>query len=241
MSVYKAMLIVQGRITGAKRDAKNTHFKNNYATLESVWNTIRPPLQDAGLVVIQKPGRVNDGLLSITTLIVHAESGEELENIMEIPVTKSDAQGLGSALTYGCRYSLMALFGLPPTDDDGEAARTAHDGEAARKKDPAIPQNWSAGYLEWHAENARHVPPEYVRAVNNHWPSIQCIKDAIAIGDLPTGAEAWSELTHEEKTAIWRAPTEGGCFTINERRVLKGTEFREAHPSHIEEITMGNK
>jgi len=33
-----------------------------------------------------------------------------------------DAQGYGSALSYARRYSLMAITGLAPVDDDGNAA-----------------------------------------------------------------------------------------------------------------------
>src|SRR5205823_2230731 len=36
--------------------------------------------------------------------------------------TKDDPQGLGSALTYGRRYSLAAITGVHQTDDDGNAA-----------------------------------------------------------------------------------------------------------------------
>jgi hypothetical protein len=39
-----------------------------------------------------------------------------------VPASKQDAQGFGSALTYCRRYSLMAAFGVPAEDDDGNAA-----------------------------------------------------------------------------------------------------------------------
>jgi hypothetical protein len=41
---------------------------------------------------------------------------------LHIPASKQDAQGYGSALTYARRYSLMAAFGVPAEDDDGNAA-----------------------------------------------------------------------------------------------------------------------
>ena len=40
-----------------------------------------------------------------------------------MPIAKLDPQGVGSATTYGLRYSLMASLGLPPLDDDAEATR----------------------------------------------------------------------------------------------------------------------
>jgi len=120
--LFKALLKVQGAVRGVKRDAKNPHFKNNYATLEAVTDTIRPHMQEAGLVWLQAPGSIRDGAIQVTTIIVHAESGERHEFTMEMPLAKKDPQGAGSALTYACRYSLMAALGLPPTDDDAETA-----------------------------------------------------------------------------------------------------------------------
>mgnify|MGYP002132282933 FL=1 len=41
---------------------------------------------------------------------------------MSVPVTKPDAQGAGSALTYMRRYALAAVVGVVQADDDGNAA-----------------------------------------------------------------------------------------------------------------------
>jgi hypothetical protein len=41
---------------------------------------------------------------------------------MSVPVTKADAQGAGSALTYMRRYALAAVVGVVQADDDGNAA-----------------------------------------------------------------------------------------------------------------------
>lgn len=121
-AIMPAILAFQGETEGVKRDAANPHFKSRYASLEAVIDYARPVLQRHGLVFIQAPGRIIDGALEVTTRIVHAESGEWQESTMHIPLGKKDPQGAGSALTYAQRYSLMAALGLPPTDDDGEAA-----------------------------------------------------------------------------------------------------------------------
>ena len=41
---------------------------------------------------------------------------------MSLPVSKPDAQGSGSALTYMRRYALAAVVGVYQADDDGNAA-----------------------------------------------------------------------------------------------------------------------
>jgi len=43
--------------------------------------------------------------------------------------------------------------------------------------------------------------------------------------DLSTAIEAWNELDTEAKTALWLAPTKGGCFTTVERAVMKSDRW----------------
>jgi len=43
--------------------------------------------------------------------------------------------------------------------------------------------------------------------------------------DLSTAIEAWNELDTETKTALWLAPTKGGCFTTVERAVMKSDRW----------------
>jgi hypothetical protein len=54
-------------------------------------------------------------------MLLH-KSGEYLEEVWSVPVSKQDAQGYGSALTYARRYMLQAIVGLAPIDDDAEAS-----------------------------------------------------------------------------------------------------------------------
>jgi hypothetical protein len=115
------LLLVQGEIAGIKRDSTNPHFKNRYASLEAVIETTKPAMQKAKMVFTQAPGVIVDGAVEVTTMLIH-ESGEWLRSTLHVPLAKTDPQGVGSAITYGCRYALMATLGLPPIDDDAEAA-----------------------------------------------------------------------------------------------------------------------
>jgi len=117
-----ALLSFQGAVDGVKRDSDNPFFKSKYADLEQVVDTARPHLQDAGIVFLQSPGLIRDGNLEMTTMLIHAATGEWIQGTGEIPLGKKDPQGAGSAQTYAQRYHLMAMLGLPPTDDDGEGA-----------------------------------------------------------------------------------------------------------------------
>jgi len=129
-----ALVTAQGMMAGAKRDAKNPHFKSSYATLETVIETAKPALQSVGVAFMQAPGQLIEGALEVTTMLLHAESGQWVRSTLHVPLPKRDPQGVGSAITYACRYSLMAMLGLPPTDDDGHAAvnSTAPQPDTAR-------------------------------------------------------------------------------------------------------------
>ena len=41
-------------------------------------------------------------------------------------------------------------------------------------------------------------------------------------------AEAWNEISNEDKEALWMAPSKGGVFTTAERAALKSDEFNAA-------------
>ena len=116
-----ALSIVQGKLTHAIKDSNNPFFKSKYADLESVWDACRSLLSENGLAVMQFPGEYYDGTMHLTTILTH-KSGEWIGQDMSVPVTKPDAQGAGSALTYMRRYALAAVVGVVQADDDGNAA-----------------------------------------------------------------------------------------------------------------------
>jgi hypothetical protein len=120
-NIHDALFKLQGLLRGVKKDSKNPHFKNSYASLEQVTDTIRPHMQSLGLYWMQMPGKIVDGSIEVTTRICHL-TGQSVEFTMEMPLAKRDPQGAGSSMTYAMRYSLMAALGLPPTDDDAETA-----------------------------------------------------------------------------------------------------------------------
>ena len=118
-----ALATVQGKMSHAVKDSANPFFKSKYADLESVWDACRSLLSENGLAVMQFPGLYSelDKSMSLTTVIGH-KSGEWISQEMSVPVTKADAQGAGSALTYMRRYALAAVVGVVQADDDGNAA-----------------------------------------------------------------------------------------------------------------------
>jgi len=121
-SIIPALIKAQQAIgSRVQKDAKNPHFKSEYATLEQVLSKVMDHLAEHGLFLSQEVREASGGV-SVATHIVHS-SGESIEyDPIYCPAPKLDAQGYGSAITYARRYALMAIFSLAPADDDGNAA-----------------------------------------------------------------------------------------------------------------------
>ena len=126
----------QAEIGKASKDSTNPHFKSKYADLESVWDTAREPMTKHGLAVLQTFTETGGDSVNIVTVLTHT-SGQFISGILTIPLVKRDAQGVGSAITYGRRYSLAAILGIVQTDDDGnEAVKPAPKPKSAVAKSP---------------------------------------------------------------------------------------------------------
>ena len=124
-----ALAKAQSQIVGATKDSKNPFFKSSYADLASVMDACRGPLSSNGLSYTQLPGNRGDEV-TVTTILMHT-SGQWVRSTVGVVPAKTDAQGLGSVITYLRRYSLSGIAGIAQIDDDGNAAQ--HDKPAAKK------------------------------------------------------------------------------------------------------------
>ena len=120
-----ALAKAQGQMKGAVKDSANPFFKSKYADLASVVEAIRAAFSANGLSYIQTVEPSEKDEVRVETTLLHS-SGEWIScGVLSLPVSKVDAQGYGSALTYARRYSLSAAVGVAPEDDDGNAASAA--------------------------------------------------------------------------------------------------------------------
>ena len=118
--IATALAKAQAKVKGAAKDSLNPHFRSKYADLASVWDACRDALTSNGLSVVQFPGYA-DGVATLDTILLHS-SGQWIQGTAGAPLSKQDAQGVGSALTYLRRYALAAVASVSPEDDDGNAA-----------------------------------------------------------------------------------------------------------------------
>ena len=119
-ALAKAIALSQLHVENAMKSSTNPHFKSKYADLAEILNTVRPVFSANGIAIVQTP-TFESGVASVETMLCH-ESGEFISSVCSSPVSKQDAQGIGSAITYLRRYSLAAMCGVAQEDDDGNGA-----------------------------------------------------------------------------------------------------------------------
>jgi hypothetical protein len=136
----EALLKAQTAIQGVTKDRTGkivtktgSSYEYKYSDLASVIEAVKPALNANGIIFLQCPGGDSAGV-AVTTRLLHS-SGEWLETTVYLPVSQGTAQAYGSAITYGKRYGLQSLVGLPSEDDDGSEASKERKKEAAELAD----------------------------------------------------------------------------------------------------------
>lgn len=126
-----ALAKAQAVMDGAKKGSKNEHFRSKYADLSSVIDAVKEPLSSNGIAFVQMPSA--DGpVVHVTTVLIH-ESGEHIQSTMSATAKDPGPQAVGSTLTYLRRYSLMAMVGIAPEDDDG------NEGQGSKPETKTLP------------------------------------------------------------------------------------------------------
>ena len=133
--IATALAKAQANMGKALKQANNPHFRSKYADLGNVMDACLPALNEAGIALIQPTGEDEHGRY-VETILIHGESGESLTCRVPLIVSKNDMQGYGSAVTYARRYGLMAMAGIAPEDDDGNAAAKAPPKQEQRQQKP---------------------------------------------------------------------------------------------------------
>lgn len=123
MTIYEKIAKLQDELQSVKKDAKNPHFKNTYATYEQVLSSVYPTMRKLKLMSYHsfRPSEHDNHICVITRLRDLEKSDESITSELDIPMVKADPQAAGSTITYAKRYSLLAILGLGTEDDDAEA------------------------------------------------------------------------------------------------------------------------
>lgn len=191
VSIFKALAAAQQQMGPALKESTNPAFRSKYADLANVMAACLPALNANGIAVFQPPVEI-DGARYVKTILAH-ESGEMIECAVPLIVGKNDMQGYGSAVTYARRYGLMAMAGIAPDDDDGNAVAQAAPVVEDRRPARQDPSKQEAHKMERNPQAIRDWLLDYIKRANK-------AADLDALNtDGSKSATAWQWLEDEHK------------------------------------------
>lgn len=132
-----ALALAQAEMKNARLNKQNPHFKSRYADLSEIRDTVTPSLSKNGLAITQGLDTTDDGKLLVVTRMLH-KSGQWIES--RFPISHDKPQAMGSAITYGRRYTLSAICNIAADeDDDAEVAQSRPSYQGTQKPVAAPP------------------------------------------------------------------------------------------------------
>ncbi len=140
----KALAKAQSVFVPAAKTRENTFLKSRYVTLDSIIETTRKPLSEAGLSFVQMLDADGESLPVLTTMLMHA-SGQWLSSSVTVRAVSgkgtNDLQKLGGAITYMRRYALAAMLGVSSDEDtDGQGAKKPPQRQTQQAPRPQAPK-----------------------------------------------------------------------------------------------------
>ena len=244
-NIYQRLNWVRSKVSYVKKDASVQGQGYKAVSHDAVTAMARPFLVQAGILVfpdqnwskMQKTGTSTKNgvpfwryraryVVSFAAATTIREKAINADGVISAPLmvkritVESHAidqgdKAPGKALSYAVKYALLKVLSLETGEDD----------ESRQEQQSNI---------ELEAERLAYQKSRLIEAINEHMDTITAVKDGIREGNLSTAAEAWFELSNDEKRSIWAAPSKGGPFTTEERKVIKSTEFREAHYGKVD-------
>jgi ERF superfamily len=116
---------IKKTLTARIQTRQGPGFSYRYAPLDEILSTIQPVLGPLGLSVSWRSPRIEPDRVVISCRVAHALGHVEDSGEVAMPIVTADPgigatppQRVGIALTYARRYSLLAIIGLAPEDDD---------------------------------------------------------------------------------------------------------------------------
>lgn len=199
----RAMVAAQKEMPMVVAKAMNTQTGSLYAKYEHLLQQIKPVYTKHGFSLsFGEAPCSNSDMITVTCEVMH-EGGHTKSFSSTLPidscgikgtVNKTGIHATASAYSYAKRYLATMIFNLAIAD---------HDDDAVKAGGITIEQ-----LLEFNA------------CLRDNIFTISAVKEAISNGDFDSASESWHELSIDEKRTLFRAPTKGGIFTTEERKIM---------------------
>lgn len=225
MKVYSAINAVTADLVkeGITKDRKNVQQGYSFRGIDDVYNALAPLLSRHGLCVLpriltrQCEERVTQkgGVLFYVTVeaefdFVAAEDGSKHVVRTFGEAMDSGDKATNKAMSAAYKYAAFQAFAIP-TEGDNDADGQTH--QLATEEDRRV-----AAFKEAYSRLSE---------------SVEYIQDRLKVGDYKPAAEEWYGFVQQDQMALYLAPSKGGCFTTEERRLMK-EQFGQFSPNKKE-------
>lgn len=120
-----AFLLAKQEFDLTGKSGKNQQF-GKYAKIEDIYRAVETALGKNN-IIIWHFARPTEGVEYLYTRLIHAPTGQFIEDMRMLESEKPGNQAKGGANTYMKKYALLSLCAIATEDDDGEAERTYID------------------------------------------------------------------------------------------------------------------
>ena len=229
LNIYQRINEVRKKIDYLKKEKKVQNYV--VVTHDQVTAAVRDYLIEFGVLVV--PCEVSSVMVDTRTMTTNGVPIMRFEGMYNINFVNIDTpeevvtvsvtahaldygdKAPGKGLSYATKMAMLKLFSI----------ETGEEEEKREAQKPVAEKIDLKSTMELGAAIERHKDP------------IDPIKTRIMTGDLSSAAEAWFEMSKEEMSSIWVAPTKGGPFTKDEREIMKSQPFRDAYYGEAVEQT----
>jgi hypothetical protein len=217
----------------ARIQTARASFSYRYAPLDEVLSVVQPILTPLGLSISWRSPRIDPERVIVICRIAHTLGHVEDSGEVSMPVVLSDPsvgatppQRVGIALTYARRYSLLAVLGLAPEDDDDANSASENRDVGRSSRAPASSfksQDSVESLLEEEAalatdrknmqnliENEAPILSGPAKPIPERRPRFEFWRTTLANTNSPKGFEAackrvrevWAQFTVDEQTVL---------------------------------------
>ena len=115
-SIDQKLFELQNEIGKITKDKSNPFYNSKYFDISGLISVLKPLLEKHKLL-LKQPILEN----KVYTIIKDVETGEEEKSYLDL--SETNAQKIGSEITFYRRYTLKALLAIEEEDDDGNGAK----------------------------------------------------------------------------------------------------------------------
>ena len=110
-NIASALLKAQQSIDPIHKGKKGYGY--TYADLPAVLNAVLDVLNENGIVVVQSPEKTDKNAACIVTRLIHADSGEEISSVIEVPFELKNfmfhLHNVSQDKNHGCKRQCVLL------------------------------------------------------------------------------------------------------------------------------------